>query len=81
MHVMDTPDIRWAALSEEDSEQREEEGEEHEHEHGEYTLEMFKMAVIEGKHPDGKPLKIEMPRWSMSGKDLTDLADFLKSLP
>ena len=87
MHVMDAPDIRWSALSEEESEHREEEGEEeeeeegHEHEHGEYTLEMFKMAVIEGKHPDGKPLKKEMPRWRMSGEDLTDLADFLKSLP
>jgi hypothetical protein len=41
---------------------------------------MFKMAVIEGKHPDGKPLNKEMPRWRMSGNDLTDLADFLKSL-
>jgi mono/diheme cytochrome c family protein len=83
MHVMDTPDIRWSALSEEQSEHREEEGEDdgHEHEHGEYTFEMFKMAVIEGTHPDGKTLKNEMPRWRMSGKDLTDLAGFLKSLP
>lgn len=83
MQVMDAPDIRWSVLSEEESEHREEEGEEegHEHEHSEYTLKMFKMAVIEGKHPDGKPLKKEMPRWRMSGKDLTDLADYLKSLP
>ncbi len=82
MHVMDAPDIRWFALSEGENEHREGEGEEgHEHEHGEYTLEIFKMAVIEGKHPDGKPLKKEMPRWKMSGEDLTDLADYLKSLP
>jgi mono/diheme cytochrome c family protein len=79
MHAMYAPDIRWSTLSEEESEHREEEG--HEHEHGEYTLEMFKMAVIKGKHPDGKPLKKEMPRWRMSVEDLADLADFLKSLP
>jgi mono/diheme cytochrome c family protein len=82
MFVMDAPDIRWSTLSKEEHENGtgEGEGEESEHAHGEYTLEMFRMAVIEAKHPDGKPLKREMPRWKMSKKDLIDLADFLRSL-
>jgi cytochrome c553 len=78
MTLMDAPDIRYSALS----------GESEEHAggmegHGDegYTLEMFKMAVVEGKHPDGEPLSSEMPRWKMSDQDLADLFEFLKTLP
>lgn len=80
MAVMDAPDIRWTALSEEEKEEGEH-GRADEKGHSGYTFEMFKMAVIYGKHPDGKPLKREMPRWKMSDEDLMDLANFLKSLP
>jgi len=38
------------------------------------------MAVVEGKHPDGEPLKDDMPRWSIRDQDLRDLAEYLKSL-
>ncbi|MFN3308583.1 MAG: hypothetical protein ACK44E_05175 [Anaerolineales bacterium] len=31
-----------------------------------YTLEMFKLAVVEGKHPDGETLSDEMPQlWAL----------------
>ena len=52
-----------------------------EHSQEGYTLEMFRKAVIEGQHPDGEPLKQEMPRWQMDDQDLEDLFDFLKTLP
>lgn len=71
MQVMDAPDIRGVALAEE----------EHEEGHGEYDLETFRQAVVEGKHPDGEPLDANMPRWSMSDEDLRDLFDYLMSLP
>ncbi len=76
MHVMDAPDIRWSALSAEKREHGSGEDE-----HGEYTIETFRMAVIEGKHPDGAPLSRQMPRWEMSEADLRDLAEYLQSLP
>jgi hypothetical protein len=78
MWVMDAPDIRYKALS---SEAGEHAGEEEGGEHGEYTLENFRLAVVEGKHPDGEPLSSDMPRWQMSDEDLADLFEFLKSLP
>lgn len=43
-------------------------------------MEDFKMAVIESKHPDGKSLKQDMPRWNIGEEDLVDLANYLKSL-
>jgi cytochrome c oxidase subunit 2 len=46
-----------------------------------YRLEDFRKAVIEGEHPDGDQLDIDMPRWQMSDKDLMDLLSFLKTLP
>lgn len=76
MWVMEAPDIRYKALS---SEAGEHEGEGSEH--GEYTLEDFRNAVVEGEHPDGRPLDSDMPRWQMSDEDLADLFEFLKSLP
>ena len=81
MTVMDAPDVRWSALADEGHE--DEQGEE-EHGHGdegaEYNLETFRLAVVQGKHPDGKPLKDEMPRWHMSDGDLSDLLEHLRSL-
>jgi len=51
-----------------------------EHMPGEYTLQTFRMAVVEGKHPDGDSLEKDMPRWNISDEDLADLADYLKTL-
>jgi hypothetical protein len=78
---MDSPDIRWSALEKEEEHHDEVEREKDEHKHEGYDLDMFRMAVIEGKHPDGKPLKRDMPRWMMSEEDLIDLANYLKLLP
>ncbi len=46
-----------------------------------YDLETFRLAVVEGKHPDGTPLSLNMPRWNISAEDLADLAENLKTLP
>jgi cytochrome c oxidase subunit 2 len=79
MQVMDAPDIRYAALQGE-SDEHGEDG--HGDEHGaEYTLEDFRLAVIEGKHPDGEALSRDMPRWQMDEQDLRDLFEFLTSVP
>lgn len=75
MEVMDAPDIRYAALSAESGEHGEEE------EHGEYDLEAFRLAVVEGQHPDGESLDRDMPRWQISDEDLADLFSFLKAIP
>jgi mono/diheme cytochrome c family protein len=83
MQTMDAPAITFAALSGELGEHDESEDEhedEHNDEHAEYDLEDFRMAVIEGKHPDGDPLSPDMPRWRMSDEDLADLFEFLKTL-
>jgi len=81
MQVMDAPDIRYVTLSTEEDEHEQGQDDGHEAEHGEYDLEAFRLAVIEGKHPDGAPLSINMPRWQMSDGDLNDLYEFLKSIP
>lgn len=78
MQVMDAPSITYASLSEEMAEHLEESGSIDEH--SEYGLEQFRLAVIEGKHPDGDALKKDMPRWQMSDEDLADLLEFLKSI-
>ena len=71
VRVMDAPDIRWRAVTGEADEGGE--GEEEHAEHAaEYDLDTFRLAVVEGKHPDGKPLKADMPRWRMSDADLSD---------
>ena len=78
MLVMDAPDIRYISLN---SEVDEHEGEAHTGEEaGEYDLEDFRLAVTEGKHPDGESLRGEMPRWQMNDEDLADLFAFLKSI-
>lgn len=46
-----------------------------------YSLDYFRTAVIQGKHPDGDTLNEIMPRWQMSDQDLEDLFDYLKTLP
>lgn len=82
MQVMDSPDIRWVTLEHEEEEEHTEDGDEkHSEEHRGYDIDDFEMAVIEGQHPNGKPLKQDMPRWNISEEDLIDLANYLKSLP
>lgn len=82
MHMtpMDAPDIRYSTLVEEGKEHTESEGE-HGDEHSDYDLKAFRLAVIEGKHSNGKPLSRLMPRWNLSERDLADLFKFLKTIP
>lgn len=47
----------------------------------EYSIDDFRRAVVEGKHPDGDELDGDMPRWQMNDNDLADLLAFLKTLP
>lgn len=82
MQVMDAPDIRWSALAGEvEGEQQagDEHDDEHAEAHAEYDLETFRLAVVEGKHPNGERLSNDMPRWNVSDDDLADLATFLNS--
>jgi mono/diheme cytochrome c family protein len=83
MQTMNAPDIRWSVLA--GGTEGEHGGETEEGEHGEtgdgYDLEPFRLAVVEGKHPGGKSLSSNMPRWNISDEDLSDLADYLKALP
>lgn len=81
MQVMDAPDIRYAALSAEAGEHTGGEGEEHTEGDSGYDLEDFRLAVVEGKHPDGTPLSRNMPRWQISDEDLSDLLAFLRAIP
>ncbi len=80
MWVMDAPDIRWSALAGHAEEGHEEDRGEDE-EHAEYDIETFRLAVVEGRHPDGDPLDEAMPRWELMDGDLVDLAEYLQSLP
>lgn len=80
MQTMNAPDIRWAVLAGEmEGEHRGESAEGH----GitAYNFETFRLAVVEGTHPDGAALSVDMPRWNMSDEDLTDLLEYLKALP
>lgn len=70
------PPITYHALTEEEHEEHEGEGEEH----PPYTDETIKRAITESLDPAGEPLDYTMPRWQMSGKDLDDLLEFLKTL-
>ena len=81
MQVMDAPAIRFVALNGE-TDSGEHRDAEHAEEHaGEYTLETFRQAVVEGQHPNGEALSREMPRWALDEEDLADLFAFLKTLP
>lgn len=82
MTTMNAPDIRYATLSGEEGEHGEGGGEGgEEHGAGEYDLETFRLAVVEGKHPNGDSLSNDMPRWRMSDADLADLLAFLEEIP
>ncbi len=78
MQVMDAPDIRIAAMAAEEAEEGEDE---HAEAHADYSLDDFRRAVVEGKHPNGDPLDTDMPRWQLSDEDLADLFAFLQTLP
>lgn len=81
MEAMDAPNIRWAALSGHDDEHEDAAGgDDHDEDTG-YDLDAFRMAVVEGLHPDGSRLSDDMPRWEMSDEDLNDLAEYLRSFP
>lgn len=80
MQVMDAPDIRYEALNSETGEHENDQSEIG-HTQGEYGLDEFRQAVVEGKHPDGEALSADMPRWAMSDEDLKALFEYLKSLP
>ena len=83
MRHMDAPDIRWSALAghhHEEGEEPEEAGHEAEHHHEGYSLEDFRNALVNGRHPDGDKLGRSMPRWKMSDADLSNLLSYLKSL-
>jgi hypothetical protein len=80
MDVMDAPNIRFSALSG-DTGADEHEDDDHIDEHGDYDLDTFRQAVVNGKHPDGENLSQDMPRWQMDDEDLADLLEYLISLP
>ncbi len=74
MQTINAPDIRYVALAADEGEGGHEGAET-------YDLETFRMAVVEGRHPDGERLDSIMPRWQLSDQDLADLLEFLKTLP
>ena len=46
-----------------------------------YDAQKFKLAVTQGKDPDGSQFNSDMPRWNISDQDLADLITYLKTLP
>jgi hypothetical protein len=81
MEVMDAPDIRYVALKSESDEHADEHSDDdHADAHSEYDLDAFRRAVVEGQHPDGTPLDLDMPHWRMDDQDLRDLFGFLATL-
>jgi mono/diheme cytochrome c family protein len=79
-HVI-APDIRYKTLTVVDH-HHDEGGSEHEHgeEHPPYTDKTIKQAITEGINPAGEELNRMMPRWKMSGKDLDNLIEHLKTM-
>jgi mono/diheme cytochrome c family protein len=73
MWAIDTPDITWHHLTEE------EHGDEAEG-HPPYTEESLKRAITEGIEPDGEYLDEFMPRWQIAEEDLNDLVEHIKTL-
>ncbi|PKN87111.1 MAG: cytochrome C oxidase subunit II [Chloroflexi bacterium HGW-Chloroflexi-8] len=47
----------------------------------EFDAKLFNLAVTKGEDPDGSQLSTDMPRWQISDEDLTDLLDYIKTLP
>lgn len=72
------PNIRWVALSSQGDHHEDRTADDEQEDIG-FDLEAFRMAVVEGLHPDRSPLSDAMPRWEMSGDDSTDLAEYLQS--
>lgn len=79
MAYFDAPNITWDVLTQEEGHEEEPGKTEHE-EHPPYTGETLKKAITKGVNPAGEPLDDEMPRWRMSGQDLEDLVEFIKTL-
>jgi len=79
MSYFDVPNITWHVLTQEEGHQ-EEPGETEHEEHPPYTEETLKSAITRGVDPTGEPLDEEMPKWRMSGQDLNDLVEFIKTL-
>ena len=81
MDLMTAPNIRWEALVEHGGQPHEDEEatDQAHHDEGTYDFETFRMAVTEGRHPDGELLSDDMPRWEISEADLQDLAEYLQS--
>ena len=76
MQTMDAPDIRWSALITMEAEDKGLPSGQ-----GSYDLALFRQAVVDGKDAAGDTLSNDMPRWQMNDTDLSDLANYLKSLP
>ncbi len=79
MWSFNVPDITWDKLTQEEHHEQDADMDEHE-EHPPYTEETVKRAITRGVDPAGEPLDDEMPRWRMSGQDLDDLVEFIKTL-
>ena len=79
MSYFDVPDITWDNLTQAEHHEEDADKDEHE-EHPPYTEETLKSAITKGINPAGEPLDEEMPRWRMSGQDLDDLVDFIRTL-
>ena len=79
MSSFNVPDITWDKLTQEEHHEEDSGKDEHE-EHPPYTEETIKSAIIRGINPAGEPFDEEMPRWRMSGQDLDDLVEFIKTL-
>lgn len=79
MQTMNAPDIRWAVLA---GAVEGGHGSESEATHGsgEYNFEAFRLAVVDGKHPNDLALSTNMSRWHMSNDNLADLNTYLKTL-
>ena len=84
MTTMDAPDIRWSSLTgahEEAPSDTAPEDHGSAMDHDPFTLETFALAVRTGVDPGGQPLDSAMPRWRMSDQDISDLIDFLQTVP
>ena len=73
MSSFEAPDIRYRTLTEG------EHADDHA-DHPPYTDEDIKRAITQGLDPSGEPLEWLMPRWEMTGEQLDDLLEFLRSL-
>ena len=78
MRTFDAPDIRYSTLVSQDMGL--EQGEQAD-EHPPYNDETIRRAITEGASSSGEPLAWPMPLWAMSGDDLNDLLEYLKTLP